>query len=259
MTRNLEAVVRATALVGFALAGAVGMADAADLALKAPAATYNWSGCYVGGHVGWGTANNWTSTDLGSGATPVFSVGVANSWNYSENSSVLAGGTVGCNWQPFAYGLVLGVEGEGGYLNLSGSTLQPNTPDVIGDSRIGTGYGLVAARVGYAFFERVLLYGKVGAAFYRDTATITDAVAGAPPFADTIAAAGSKSQTTLAVGGGVEYGFSQHWTGKFEYVFFDRGSSFNVCGVDSALGQNFCWRQDPSTVHTVKVGLNYKF
>lgn len=254
MTRNrFGAVVRAGVL-GLALAGAGGAADAADLLLKTPVASaYNWSGCYAGAYVGWGTANNWASTDLGSGATPRFSPGASNPWNYSENSSVLTGGTVGCNWQPFASGLVVGVEGEGGYLNLSGSTVQPNTADVIGASKIGSGYGVVAGRVGYAFFERVLLYGKVGVALYKETGSVTNAIG------DTISAAGSKSQAPLAYGGGVEYGFSEHWTGKFEYVFFDKGSSFNACGVDAVLGQNFCWRQDPSTVHTVKIGMNYKF
>jgi len=70
-------------------------------------------------------------------------------------------------------------------------------------------------------------------------------------------ATGSKSQTPLAVGGGAEYALWDHWTGKFEYLFFDHGSSYNACGVSA--GQTFCWKQDPSTAHVVKFGLNYKF
>ena len=117
-------------------------------------------------------------------------------------------------------------------------------------AKVGTGYGLIAGRLGVAF-DRLLLYTKLGVAFYDTTATITDAAT--PGFVAT----GSKSQTPFAVGGGAEYAIFDHWTGKAEYVFFDRGCSFNACGVTG--GQSFCWKQDPSSVHTFKIGLNYKF
>jgi outer membrane immunogenic protein len=243
-------------LAGAAI-GAARSASAADLTAPVRVAPFNWSGCYVGGYIGWATANNWTSTDLGSNGVALFSPIGANPWSYSENSSFLGGGTVGCNWQPWAgSGLVLGLEGEGGYLQLSGSTLEPNSIDVIGSSKIGTGYGLIAGRLGWAFFERVLLYGKAGVAFYDESATVS--ATGAPRL-DTVTAIGSKSQSPFAVGGGVEYAMLDHWTGKLEYMFVDGGSSFNACGVDGNAGRTFCWQQAPSTIHTVKVGLNYKF
>jgi outer membrane immunogenic protein len=245
----------ALTLAGAAM-GAVGLAGAADL-LKAPpvAAPFNWSGCYVGGFGGWATANTWTSTDLGSARVPLFSTAGANDWSYSENSSFTGGGTAGCNWQPWAgTGLVLGLEGEAGYFQLSGSALEPNSIDVIGSSKMGSGYGLIAGRVGWAFLERLLVYGKVGVAFYDSTSTVS--VSTGP---DRIVATGSKSQSPLAVGGGLEYAMSDHWTGKAEYMFLDSSSSYNACGVDSALGQTFCWQQAPSPVHLVKFGLNYKF
>jgi outer membrane immunogenic protein len=253
----------ASLMLAGATIGVAGSASAADL--KAPpmrAAPYNWSGCYVGGFGGWATANNWASTDLGSvgtGGTFARYSGGAGQWNYSENSSFLGGGTLGCNWQPWLNsGLVLGIEGEGGYFSLSGSALQPNSVDVIGSSKMGNGYGLIAGRVGWAFFERVLLYGKAGVAFYNSSASVANSTAsvGLP---DTIAATGSKSQSPFTVGGGVEYAMWDHWTGKFEYMFVDGGSSYNACGVDSTFGQTFCWQQVPSSIHLVKIGLNYKF
>jgi outer membrane immunogenic protein len=251
--------VRRTALASLMLAGAaigaIGSASAADLKAPAYVAPFSWSGCYVGGYGGWATANTWTSTDLGSGPTPLFSTTGYNNWSYSENSSFLGGGTVGCNWQPWAgTGLVLGLEGEAGYFQLSGSALEPNSGNVIGSSKLGTGYGLVAGRVGWAFYERLLVYGKVGVAFYDSTATVIDS---AGP--DHITATGSKSQTPLAVGGGLEYAMTDHWTGKAEYMFLDSSSSYNACGVDSVLAQTFCWAQSPSPIHLVKFGLNYKF
>jgi outer membrane immunogenic protein len=172
------------------------------------AAPYNWSGCYVGGYGGWATANTWTSTDLGSigqgGTFRLYDKAGANPWSYSENSSFLGGGTLGCNWQPWVGGgLVLGLEGEAGYFQLSASALEPNSVDVIGSSKIGSGYGLIAGRVGWAF-DRLLVYGKLGVAFYDTTAAVTDSHGGPGPFGDTVAATGSKSQSPFTVGGGLE-------------------------------------------------------
>jgi outer membrane immunogenic protein len=237
-------------LNGVALAAAVGLAavsagQAADLAVKAPAvkavAPYSWTGCYVGGFVGYGAANTWKSADL-NGYNP----GGFSPWEFSLGSEATGGGTLGCNWQATSW-LVLGIEGEGGYLNVEGSSAQPPAfASVAETAKIGSGYGLVAGRVGVAF-DRLLIYSKIGVAFYDTTATITDAAT--PGFVAT----GSKFQTPLALGVGGEYAIYDHWSGKAEYVFFDRGSSFNACGG------GFCWKQDPSTVQTFKIGLNYKF
>jgi outer membrane immunogenic protein len=250
-------------LNGLALAATVGLAAigvldagavrAADMAVKAPrlkaAAPYNWTGCYVGGYVGWGAANEWKSTDLNGFPS---GVGGVNPWDFSLGNEATGGGTLGCNWQANNW-LVLGIEGEGGFLKVEGSglQLQPVAGSVSGGSvsdtaKVGTGYGLIAGRVGVAF-DRLLVYSKIGVAFYDTAATITDA--NTPGFVAT----GSKSQTPFAVGVGGEYAIWDHWSGKAEYVFFDHGTSFNACG------QGFCWKQDPSTVHTFKVGLNYKF
>jgi outer membrane immunogenic protein len=248
-----------------ARAGAVGLAavsvlgagtlvgHAADLAVKAPVkavAPYNWTGCYVGGFVGFGSANTWKSTDLNH-----FNTTGVNPFEFSLGNEATGGGALGCNWQANSW-LVLGIEGEGGFLKVE----QGASPTLIGAGQNGvsgfstlsdtakvTGYGLIAGRLGVAF-DRLLIYGKAGAAFYDTSATVTD---GAVPG---FVATGSKSQTTFAIGGGGEYAIYDHWTGKAEYVFFDHGSSFNVCGQGG-----FCFRQDPSTVHTFKVGINYKF
>jgi outer membrane immunogenic protein len=251
----------ALTLAGVAM-GVVGSAGAADMTAPVRAAPFSWSGCYVGGFTGWATANTWTSTDLGSigsGGTFAHYSAAGPTWSYSENSSFTGGGTAGCNWQPWAGGgLVLGLEAEGGYFQLSGSALQPNSFDVIGSSKLGSGYGLIGGRIGWAFFERLLFYGKAGVAFYNTSASVTDSTA-SPGHPDTIAATGSKSQSPFAVGAGLEYAMTDHWTGKAEYMFLDGGSSYNACGTDSIFGQTFCWTQAPSPIHLVKFGVNYKF
>jgi opacity protein-like surface antigen len=245
MNKLVRGLARAAAC-GLAAAGMLdlGTGHAADLAVKAPKALYNWTGCYVGGYVGWGAANDWRSTDL-NGYNPA---GV-NPTGFSLGNEAIGGGTLGCNWQASSW-LVLGVEAEGGYLNVAGVAPQSfvggGFSSVNYSAKFGTGYGLIAGRAGVAF-ERLLIYGKLGVAFYDSAATITDS--NAPAFAAT----GSKSQSPLAVGFGGEYAIYDHWSGKAEYVFFDRGSSF------TASGGGFSWKQDPSSVHTFKIGLNYKF
>jgi outer membrane immunogenic protein len=241
----------ALAAAAVMLAASVEVGHTADLAVKAPAvkaaAPYSWTGCYVGGFFGYAAANDWKSTDLNG-----FNTTGVNPWDFSPGNQATGGGTLGCNWQASSW-LVLGIEGEGGYLNVEGSASPTLLPAfgpglaTVGDTaKFGSGYGLIAGRVGVAF-DRLLIYGKVGVAFYDSTATIVDAAH--PGFVAT----GSKTQSPFAVGVGGEYAIYDHWTGKAEYVYFDRGSSFNACGVGA------CWKQDPSDIHTFKIGLNYKF
>jgi len=247
---------RGVALAGAALLAAACVVNpeygqAADLAAKAPApkvaaARYNWTGCYVGATVGYAAANDWKST------TPdgFFDTSGVNPFNFSLGNQATGGATLGCDWQANSW-LVLGIEGEGGYLNVAGGaspTLANPGPNgglsTLSDvAKVGTGYGLIAGRAGVAF-DRLLIYGKVGVAFYNTSATITDSG---------FVATGSKSQSPFAVGLGGEYAIYDHWSGKAEYVFFDKGSSFNACGSGA------CFKQDPSSVQTFKLGLNYKF
>jgi outer membrane immunogenic protein len=248
------------ALAGTVVLAVVGVFDvgagrAADLPAKAPGpkiAAYSYTGCYIGGFAGWGQANDWKSTDL-NGYNP----GGANPWEFSLNTSVTYGGTVGCNWQANSFigpfNPVLGIEGEGGFMGLSVAPFAQPFPVAVGGgpttvsdaAKIGNGYGVVAGRVGLAF-DRLLVYGKVGVAFYDASATITDASNAG------FVATGSKSASTLAFGFGAEYAIFDHWTGKAEYLGFD-GTTFNACSG------TFCWKQDTGLVHTFKLGLNYKF
>jgi outer membrane immunogenic protein len=247
MDKSVCGLARAAAF-GLAAAGmlGIGTGQAADLAVKTPvvkaAAPYNWTGCYVGGFVGWGNANDWKTTDLNG-----FNQAGVGTWDFSLGADATGGGTLGCNWQANRW-LVLGIEGEGGYLNIDGATPQPfiggGFSPVSASAKFGNGYGLIAGRVGVAF-DRLLIYSKVGVAFYDSTATVTNA--------GTLVATGSKAQSPLAVGVGGEYAIYDNWSGKAEYVYFDRGSAFNVSSGA------FSWKQDPSSIHTFKIGLNYKF
>src|SRR5437868_15059935 len=78
-----------------------------------------------------------------------------HSWSADLDSSFIGGGTIGCNWQPVGSPLVLGIEGEVGFMRLSGQAFDPNTiagaqttPDVLGSAKVGDWYGMVTGRLG---------------------------------------------------------------------------------------------------------------
>ena len=72
MSRRSRTHTCAFAGVGLGLAALASSADAADLPLKAPAlrAVYDWTGFYIGGHVGYGGGS------LGPGTNPLPEEGV---------------------------------------------------------------------------------------------------------------------------------------------------------------------------------------
>ena len=73
------------------------------------APVFNWTGCYVGAHVGGATINTFTATNFeGSG-----SMG-------DNGTGAIVGGQLGCNHQHGSW--VFGVEGEGSWSNSTART-----------------------------------------------------------------------------------------------------------------------------------------
>jgi outer membrane immunogenic protein len=166
------------ALVAGAAAGIM-PTRAADVGAMAPApaAPYNWSGCYIGGFFGYAAANWWQTTDLNN-----YNPAGVSSWDYSLGNQAIGGGMMSCNWQAAPW-LLLGVEGEGSYLRIAsdGTTAtqpptavtSPPTPGTVVDySRVGSGYSAITARLGVIFLEKILVYGKIGIGFLRTSSQI---------------------------------------------------------------------------------------
>jgi outer membrane immunogenic protein len=272
--------------IGWALASAVALAlnaisaaSAADMTapvLAAPIATYNWTGCYVGGYVGGATqSRSIRSADPSStgGAFPAgtfYNTPSADATNgglfgYDIDSSVIGGGTLGCNWQG-ASPFVVGVEAEGGYMRLRGSVIDPYSvallhgSDTTDSTRIGDWYASVAGRVGYAW-DRVLVYGKGGVGFANINSTVIDACNTGACGPGLLTATHSSNQAFWVAGGGVEYAFSPSWSLKGEYLFLGIDKTYAVCGpgAATAVGSTFCSSHNIEGIHTFKVGLNYRF
>jgi outer membrane immunogenic protein len=247
-----------------AVLGFVGAASAADLrplpARPVVVPVFNWTSCYIGGYVGgaWG-AENVRVQDVNGYNLP-FS-GVYDAWNYDTKSSFIGGGTLGCNWQPIGSPFVLGIEGELGYLRLTGSAIDPfDGPafSLASTTRIGDWYGMVTGRLGYAW-DRAMVYVKGGVAFVDVETSVTD-----PIFNPGFVASTSDSTATWTLGGGIEWAFDWNWSVKAEYMFIGLDSNA-ACGFNGLASVNtpavgtYCWNHELDGVHTAKIGLNYRF
>ncbi len=219
----------AAALIVFA-APAVAADMPARAYTKAPVYTppqviYNWTGFYIGGHLGGAFAGD--NSLLGSSAR--FMGGVQGGADYQ-----------------FANNFVIGAEAQYSWLssNNSNVTFPGATVVTANNNQLGS----VTGRLGYAFGP-TLLYAKGGFA-WRDNPNIGVAVAGTP-----VAFTNTGAQTNgYTVGAGLEYMFAPNWSAKAEYQYYNFGNTTFTGGPAPIIGSRF--RDDE---HTVKVGVNYRF
>jgi outer membrane immunogenic protein len=236
-----------------AAAAFASLAHAADLPVApiapAPApyyrpAIYNWTGFYIGGHVGGGLAQDKYNQIPGAFlTTPSSAVNVSP-------TGVIGGAQVGFNYQIAQW--VLGVEGSwtDTWLGASGTTFSTTTglgfTTVSRDTSNILWVAAATARVGYAF-DTLLLYVKGGGAWtkvkYTEDVLVPTIVGPTQTMND--------SRTGYTVGAGMEYAFTENFSGKLEYDFYDFGT------------KNYAFAITPvsikSDVHVFEAGLNYRF
>jgi outer membrane immunogenic protein len=214
--------------------GATVPALAADLGArpyynKAPAYVapiYNWTGFYIGGHVGgaFSSDNNFNGLATGN----------------NSNGRFLGGLQVGADYQ-FAPNWVLGVEGQFSWLSGNVGAVFPGNFAYNNNQR---GLGSVTGRVGYTWGPG-LLYVKGGYAYSDNNESVTF---GGAPVAFAI---NGDHRNGYTVGAGLEYMFAPSWSAKIEYQYYNFGSANFITPV--GLGS---FTTDD---HTVKAGLNYRF
>jgi outer membrane immunogenic protein len=233
-----------------------GPAFAADMPLKSEtpfAARFNWTSCYLGGHVGGGFAHKDITDPVQLVQDSFLGAGSSNGITTVSPgpSGVVIGGQIGCDYQ-FASSWVVGIEGAA-----SGSTMKasrtvglplgnPDTALV----RASTDFlPSVTARLGYAF-DNVLVYARGGVALAGDRFNVTGSFAGAP-----FAFEGLDNRLGWTAGGGVDWAFSHHWSANIEYDYYQFGHG-GVLMSDSINA--FAGIVDvKQTVQVVKVGLNF--
>jgi outer membrane immunogenic protein len=247
-------IMRRTSLL-FAAATIIGstqLSYGADMPVKAPVSqappvvVYNWTGCYVGGHAGygWGRSESTATT-----ANSNFPVGFV--FDPTDLRGAIAGGQAGCNYQMDH--LVFGVEGDFSWSDIKGDETSIS-PLITGNSTTSstklTWLADITGRAGYAW-NNWLLYAKGGAAWtHVDGSSVTG-----PVVVNTTA--GSETRSGWIIGGGVEWGFASHWSAKIEYDYFDFGTA-DIIRVTASNGfQNH--RDSKLTVNVAEIALNFHF
>ena len=176
-------------------------------------------------------------------------------WGRTSDGRFIGGGQVGFNYQ-FAGGFVLGAEAQfdwtgnnDGGINHTGP-LGHNFNIVSNDTWIST----LAARFGFAI-DRTLIYGKAGGGWVGNNGfTVTDVNTGQMFIGDT-----SRTLSGFMVGVGVEYAFSDAWSGKIEYDHIGLGGRTYVLPgvvVPALAGDTIT---SDHNVDLVKFGLNFRF
>jgi opacity protein-like surface antigen len=213
------------------IAVGIGSAHAADMAVKAPLlpappAPYNWSGLYLGAHIG--------------GA---FSRGTANlagtSWDPGA-TEFIGGLQVGYNWQ---FGNFLaGVEGQFDWATFSRPNIPLATPLGVAQASANQNWiSTVAGRFGITS-DKWLYYGKVGGGWAEERASVS--------LPKATSWNGSTTIGGWVAGGGIEYAFKPNWTVRLEYDYLGLGS-WTASTVPAVS-----WDRD---IQMITMGVNYKF
>ena len=222
------------------LLGGVSGAMASDLphrpvpVVQPPA--FTWTGFYIGVNAGLGWSN--------SGTINISDPIVGNtSINTAGTTGFVGGGQIGYNWQHQRW--VFGLETDIQYSDLK-SGVAWAAYEWFGYSSSNSQYfGTVRGRVGYAF-DRTLFYVTGGLAYGGLNSNWWH---------------GTTSNTGWTLGGGIEYAFTDNWTGRIEGLYVDLNSgthtgshtrngvlgTYNVSGTSGEGGG------------VVRAAVNYKF
>jgi len=228
MKKSLLAVAAFAVLAAPALAADLGPRSYSSAPVFA-APLYNWTGFYIGGHLGgaFSAGNNFNGLVL------------------SDHDARFFGGVqAGADWQ-FAPNWVVGAEGQ--YSWLGKNNVNAVFPSGFVYNNNQRGLGSITGRVGYAAGP-ALFYIKGGYAYSDNRETLSF---GGVPIAFVLDGGHSNGWT---VGGGVEYLFAPNWSAKAEYQYYDFGNSRFLAPAELVPFGSF-----HNDEHTLKAGVNYRF
>lgn len=230
-------------------------AIAADLrmpvkAAPAPAVVpFSWTGFYIGAHVGAAHFQKDWFVPLSANNFPGICPGCPAAIGGHNDTSWLAGGQAGFNYQVGAW--VWGVEAQFSATNLKGSHANPLFAGNL-DASETKWLGTVAGRLGMAW-DRTLIYGKGGVAWAHDRFSVSTTTTFEAQATD-------NTRIGWMAGGGIEYAWSANWSMKVEYNYMDFGEKRETlrptanCPACAAFDYDIDQR-----IHVVKFGINYRF
>ncbi len=273
-----------------------GSAVASDMPVKAPppvvAPVYSWNGCYVGVNGGyiWNNGRSSYRDDPNTTPDPINGIpGISGGLptqtlppsTNTGSSGWNGGGQVGCNLQSRQW--VYGIEGDFDWGRISGSqaTTGANGPYQLTTNGAGVTNGTtnedvslqwlstIRGRVGFAVQDRLLLFATGGLALggVNSQGSVS---ANNGFFGVTYSGSNSSVKTGFVVGGGAEWAFSDRWTVKAEYLWYDLGhvshplnctAAFGViCGAGAFPAYTTLGNTVSSVFGSdVRVGVNYRF
>lgn len=222
-----------------------GSAFAADLPTKtapmaAPIPYMNWTGPYIGGHIGVGSSD--ASCAPGGPAYADCAGMFYNSTLRGHDTNFLAGVQAGYDFQDryFVYGVV----GDWSWTNLKSNAVG-QSGSVSYESKVNW-LASFRGRAGIAL-DNTLIYATGGVALGNFGETTM------------LGKTNSYNVTTTQVGWvaglGVEHRFTRNWSVNFEYLHYDLGNSTKSYTNDSeSYTHTFT-----HVVDTGRIGLNYRF
>jgi opacity protein-like surface antigen len=243
-------------LAAFAVTWA-GAASAADLAVKAPVpvTAFNWTGCYIGVHVGAGFAKKDITDPVqlvqDSFTAPGTTVGVTTA--SPSPSGAIIGGQGGCDYQFASSPIVIGIQGDVAAATLRNSktvALPLGNPGEAAIVDAKTEFlTSVTGRIGYAF-DDVLLYAKAGVAMAGDKYEVSGTFTGLP-----FDFRGLEDRWGWTAGGGVDWAFTRHWSANLEYDYYGFGNRTSTFADQANAFQGLV--NVRQSIQVVKVGVNF--
>jgi opacity protein-like surface antigen len=220
-------------------------AYAEDSARPAP---MNWTGFYVGGHLGGAFANNRWSDPFPSARTGL-DVNHAGYGDTIHSTGPLLGAQVGFNYQTGSW--VVGVKGAWSKTSLRGENTCYSGVGGLNCQNVINNVGTLTGRLGYAW-DRVLAYAEGGAA----RGQIDYMLNGNTNLQNRGYGVTSIAAWGWTIGGGLEYALTDHWTTTAEYQHIDLGNNsvpFPAVALVKLQGNTI--RQ---TADLFRLGVNYK-
>ena len=281
---RIAAALAATAIAAPALAADLPARKAAPamVAVDPP----SWTGFYAGVNLGY----QFRAGSTGTGALPGFfaptwdtemaaSMALASApYSGGKSGSFIGGGQVGYNIQwlgPLVAGLeadIQGLAGGGNGGGVSGGALIPAAfpgETIVSNSTASARVdwlGTLRGRFGYVLTPSLMAYATAGLAYggVRSSASImqVNLPFGGAPFTAISTGATSGTRLGFAVGGGAEWKFMRNLGLKFEYLYYDLGTSTQAMTPLVFAGPpygDFPFQRTHYAGHIVRGGLNYHF
>lgn len=217
-------------------------ADKAQAPIPSPPVTpsfppaMEWTGIYIGVNGGYG----WSDAIQVSISDP--RVDTVYQRSSAMPGGFVGGGQIGYNWQTGYW--LFGFEADLQYADLGGAVAWNGYEDLGFKTGSSQYFGTVRARLGYAM-DRTLVYLTGGLAY---GGLVDQSLTGK-----------STSNQGFALGGGFEYAFTEHWTGRFEGLYVNLETKAREASLTTPQGIYTLTARSGDGAGLVRMGVNYKF